>query len=55
DLVPNHSSDQNPWFQASRDPAHPEHEKYKDWYVWSPTDRPYGEARIIFLDTEPSN
>ena len=55
DLVPNHSSDQNPWFQASRDPAHPEHEKYRDWYVWSPTDEPYSEARIIFLDTEPSN
>jgi maltose alpha-D-glucosyltransferase/alpha-amylase len=55
DLVPNHSSDQNSWFQASRDPAHPEHETYRDWYVWSPTDQPYGEARIIFLDYEPSN
>ncbi len=26
DLIPNHTSDQNPWFQASRDPDHPEHE-----------------------------
>ncbi len=55
DLVPNHSSDQNAWFQASRDPAHPEHETYRDWYVWSPTDQRYREARIIFLDYEPSN
>lgn len=55
DLVPNHTSDQILWFQASRDPAHPQHARYRDWYVWSPTDRRYQEARIIFLDTEPSN
>jgi maltose alpha-D-glucosyltransferase/alpha-amylase len=55
DLVPNHTSDQCTWFQASRDPAHPEHEKYRDWYVWSPTDTRYAGTRIIFLDTEPSN
>jgi maltose alpha-D-glucosyltransferase/alpha-amylase len=55
DLIPNHTSDQNPWFQASRDPSHPKHEKYRDWYVWSPSDEPYPEARIIFLDYEASN
>jgi maltose alpha-D-glucosyltransferase/alpha-amylase len=55
DLIPNHTSDQNPWFQASRDPAHPEHDKYRDWYVWSPTDQRYREARIIFVDYEESN
>lgn len=55
DLIPNHTSDQNPWFQASRDPAHPEHDKYRDWYVWSPTDERYQDARIIFLDYEASN
>jgi maltose alpha-D-glucosyltransferase/alpha-amylase len=55
DLIPNHTSDQHPWFQASRDPSHPDHEKYRDWYVWSPTDERYREARIIFLDSEPSN
>jgi len=55
ELVPNHSSDQHKWFQASRDPEHPEHEKYRDWYVWSATDEPYHDARIIFLDYEPSN
>ena len=55
ELIPNHTSDQNAWFQASRDPSHPEHEKYRDWYVWSDTDEKYEEARIIFLDYEPSN
>ena len=55
DLIVNHTSDQCPWFQASRDPSHPEHAKYRDWYVWSPTDQRYQEARIIFLDTEASN
>lgn len=52
DFVMNHTSDQHPWFQASRtDPDGP----YGDWYVWSDTDTPYGDARIIFLDTETSN
>ncbi|MGC9357923.1 MAG: maltose alpha-D-glucosyltransferase [Anaerolineae bacterium] len=55
ELIPNHTSDQNPWFQASRDPNHPEHEKYRDWYVWSDTDEKYEETRIIFIDYEPSN
>jgi maltose alpha-D-glucosyltransferase/alpha-amylase len=55
ELVPNHTSDQHPWFQASRDPQHREHEKYKDWYVWSDTDQKYKEARIIFIDYEKSN
>ncbi len=32
DLVVNHTSDQHPWFQASRsDPDSP----FRDWYVWS--------------------
>lgn len=30
ELVPNHTSDQHAWFQASRDPQQPEHEKYRD-------------------------
>jgi maltose alpha-D-glucosyltransferase/alpha-amylase len=52
DLVMNHSSDQHPWFQSSRsDPDGP----YGDYYVWSDTDEPYSEARIIFVDTETSN
>jgi maltose alpha-D-glucosyltransferase/alpha-amylase len=55
ELVPNHTSDQHPWFQASRDPQHPDHARYRDWYVWSDTDQRYSETRIIFLDTESSN
>ena len=52
DLVMNHTSDAHPWFQAARsDPASP----YRDYYVWSDTDRRYREARIIFTDTEKSN
>ena len=48
----NHTSDQHAWFQASRsDPDGP----YGDFYVWSDTDDAYGDARIIFVDTETSN
>lgn len=55
ELVPNHTSDQHPWFQASRDPRHPEHATYRDWYVWSDTTDKYKDARIIFIDYEKSN
>ena len=52
DLVMNHTSDQHPWFQASRSgPASP----YADYYVWSDADTRYRNARIIFIDTEKSN
>ncbi|WP_031126439.1 glycoside hydrolase family 13 protein [Streptomyces sp. NRRL S-623] len=32
DLVVNHTSDQHPWFQESRDPDSPK----RDWYWWRP-------------------
>ncbi len=52
DFVMNHTSDQHPWFQASRhDPDGP----YGDFYVWSDDDIGYPDARIIFVDTEVSN
>ncbi|WP_267428383.1 maltose alpha-D-glucosyltransferase [Methylobacterium sp. GC_Met_2] len=53
ELVINHTSDQHPWFQAAREapPGSPE----RDFYVWSDTDEPYKDTRIIFLDTEASN
>ena len=52
DFVMNHTSDQHPWFQASRsDPEGP----FGDFYVWSDTDERYSDARIIFIDTEVSN
>ena len=52
DLVLNHTSDQHPWFQTSRADRN---SPYRDYYVWSDTDQKYKEARIIFVDTEPSN
>lgn len=55
EMIPNHTSNQHAWFQASHDPSHPEHEKYKDYYVWSKTDQKYQDTRIIFLDFEDSN
>ena len=52
DLVMNHTSSDHPWFQESR--SSPDSPK-RDWYVWSDTDERYPEARVIFVDTEPSN
>jgi maltose alpha-D-glucosyltransferase/alpha-amylase len=52
DLAINHTSDQHPWFQASRsDPDGP----YGDFYVWTDDPQKYADARIIFVDTETSN
>ncbi|MBS0569054.1 MAG: DUF3459 domain-containing protein [Proteobacteria bacterium] len=34
DLVPNHSSNESPWFKAARDP----HSAYRDWYEWATPD-----------------
>jgi len=52
DLVMNHTSDQHPWFQASREDPDG---FYGDWYVWRNDDTEYADARIIFVDTEKSN
>jgi maltose alpha-D-glucosyltransferase / alpha-amylase len=52
DFVLNHTSSDNPWFQSSRSDRRGPH---GDWYVWSDSDEPWQEARIIFLDSEPSN
>jgi len=52
DLVMNHTSSDHAWFQESR--SSPDSPK-RDWYVWSDTDQRYLDARIIFIDTEPSN
>ncbi|WP_295697948.1 maltose alpha-D-glucosyltransferase [Lapillicoccus sp.] len=52
DLVMNHTSDQHPWFQASRaEPAG----LFGDYHVWSDSDEGYSDARVIFVDTEVSN
>jgi len=52
ELVMNHTSDQHPWFQEARKSRD---NPYRDYYVWSDTDQKYLGARIIFLDSEPSN
>src|SRR5258708_6328037 len=52
DFVMNHTSDQHAWFRSARaDRKSP----YRNYYVWSDTEKKYGEARIIFVDSEPSN
>lgn len=52
DLVLNHTSDEHPWFQSARADRN---SPYRDYYVWSDTNQEYRDARIIFIDTEPSN
>ena len=52
DLVLNHTSDQHPWFQASRSDRA---STFRDYYVWSDSDQTYSDARIIFIDTQKSN
>jgi maltose alpha-D-glucosyltransferase/alpha-amylase len=52
DMVMNHTSEAHPWFQESRlDRTNPR----ADWYVWGDDPERWGEARVIFLDSEPSN
>ncbi len=51
DLVMNHTSNEHPWFEASRN----QDDGKGDWYVWSDTTERYGDARIIFTDSETSN
>jgi len=52
DLVLNHTSDEHPWFQAARADRN---SPYRNYYVWSDTEQKYNDARIVFVDTEPSN
>ncbi len=52
DLVMNHVSDQHDWFREARSSRD---SPKRDWFVWSDTDERYGDARIIFIDTEKSN
>ena len=52
DLVMNHTSSEHPRLQESRTSRDG---PKADWYVWSDTDEPYRDARVIFVDSEPSN
>ena len=51
DVIVNHTSDQHPWFQESRQPRSAK----RDWYVWTDDPEKYSEARVIFIDTQDSN
>ena len=45
DLVPNHTSDQHPWFQAARqDPDSP----YRDYYIWREDDPGDTSDQVVF-------
>ncbi|PYK65798.1 MAG: hypothetical protein DME50_07820, partial [Verrucomicrobia bacterium] len=70
ELVINHTSDQNPWFQKSRraiaaygvgdsgcakSTIANDDLAFKDFYVWSDTPEKFKDARIIFKDFETSN
>ena len=50
DLVVNHTSDQHPWFKASRRSVD---NPYRDYYVWSPT-KPPETGEPVFPDQETS-
>ncbi len=52
DLVLNHTSDEHPWFKASRSDKN---SPFREYYVWSDTNQKYKGTRIIFVDTEKSN
>ncbi len=51
DWVPNHTSDQHPWFQASRSSRD---DPRRDWYVWRDGDRPPNDWRSQFKAVGPA-
>nr|WP_295737480.1 maltose alpha-D-glucosyltransferase [uncultured Acidocella sp.] len=53
ELVINHTSDQHPWFQRAR--LSKPGSAYRNFYVWSDSDKKYEQTRIIFVDSEKSN
>jgi maltose alpha-D-glucosyltransferase/alpha-amylase len=53
ELVVNHTSDQHAWFQRAR--RSKKGSLWRDFYVWSDSDKKYAGTRIIFTDTETSN
>ena len=53
ELVMNHTSDEHAWFRRAR--AARRGSWQRNFYVWSDSPEPYGEARVIFNDFESSN
>ena len=52
DFIMNHASSDHPWFQEAR---HNRDSPKRDYFVWSDDPTRYSDARVIFIDTEPSN
>jgi maltose alpha-D-glucosyltransferase/alpha-amylase len=52
DLVPNHTSDQHPWFQAAR---RGRDNPYHDFYVWADEKPAEKAGDVVFPDKERSN
>jgi len=52
DLVPNHTSDQHPWFQAAREGRD---NPYHDFYVWADEKPPEKPGDVVFPGQETSN
>jgi maltose alpha-D-glucosyltransferase / alpha-amylase len=53
ELVINHTSDAHHWFERARQA--PPGSAARNLYVWSDDNKKYGDARVIFCDTEKSN
>ena len=53
ELVLNHTSQDHEWFQRAR--RAPPGSSERNYYVWSDSDTAYPDARVIFVDSEPSN
>ncbi len=49
DLVINHTSDEHPWFKASRKSTD---NPYRDWYVWRSDTPPDTKDKVVFPDVE---
>ena len=54
DLVVNHTSDQHPWFKASRKEKDPQKNPYRDYYVWRSDDPGDTSDQVVFPDEEDS-
>ena len=54
DLVMNHTSDQHPWFKASRREKDPEKNPYRDYYVWRSDEPGDTSDQVVFPDQEDS-
>ncbi|WP_131105829.1 alpha-amylase family protein [Ornithinimicrobium sufpigmenti] len=54
DLVVNHTSDQHPWFKASRREADPAKNPYRDYYIWRSEEPGDTSDQVVFPDKEDS-